>query len=144
MAAKPKVPIRKALLYNNIMFSAAGEAIARAYGSTWEDLVARRIFKPLGMNATNTSVQEMQLAADHSAGYGHAAHEIRMRDLTNIAPAGAINSNARDMARWLRLMLKGGVFDGQRLVSESGFRELTARNIEAKQPNVYYGLHLRG
>lgn len=38
--------------------------------------------------------------------------EIRIRDLTNIAPAGANNSSVADMAGWLRLMLNGGVFDG--------------------------------
>ena len=35
--------------YNNIMYIAAGEAITKAQNSTWEEVVASRIFKPLGM-----------------------------------------------------------------------------------------------
>jgi hypothetical protein len=55
--------------------------------------------------------------------------KLEMRDLTNIAPAGAINSNAVDMAMWLRLMLSGGVFEGKRLVSEKSFADLTTKQI---------------
>jgi hypothetical protein len=44
-------------------------------------------------------------------------------DLTN--PAGGINSNAEDMARWLLVLLgQGGLPDGSRLYSEKTAREL--------------------
>jgi CubicO group peptidase (beta-lactamase class C family) len=53
------------------MFSAAGEAVARAEGSTWERLVSERIFRPLGMKASNTSVPEMRKSRDYSYGYNY-------------------------------------------------------------------------
>jgi CubicO group peptidase (beta-lactamase class C family) len=140
MATSPKSAFREAFHYNNIIFSAGGEAVAGAMHSNWEEIVSSRIFKPLGMNATNTSIQEMQRSSDYSIGYAKGGSKVQhMLDLTIIAPAGAINSNARDMERWLRFMLAGGIWEGRRLVSEAAFQELTAKNIQIKS-GLYYGL----
>src|SRR5262249_39790218 len=41
---------------------------------------------------------------------------IPPRNLDNIAPAGAINSSAREMTAWLRLLLDEGAFEGKRVL----------------------------
>lgn len=40
------------------------------------------------------------------------------------APAGAVQSSAADLARWLRLHLNRGTLDGRRFVSEEQVREM--------------------
>ncbi|MEQ1923079.1 MAG: serine hydrolase, partial [Pyrinomonadaceae bacterium] len=45
------------------------------------------------------------------------------RDIDEVAPAGSLNSSARDMAEWLRFVLNGGTVGGKRLVSEKGYEE---------------------
>jgi CubicO group peptidase (beta-lactamase class C family) len=45
------------------------------------------------------------------------------------APAGAVQSSAADLARWLRLQLAGGVIDGKRVVSEAALQETQAAQI---------------
>ena len=142
--AKPTAKLREKFQYQNVMYAAAGEVVGRVENSTWEKLVGERIFKPLGMKASNTSVPEMQKSPDYSFGYVYeeATKETRRvptRDLPAIAPAGAINSSARDMAQWLRLMLGGGVFEGKRLVSEKSFAELVKPQMKI-QGQVSYGL----
>jgi CubicO group peptidase (beta-lactamase class C family) len=130
--AKPTAKLGGKFQYQNVMFSAAGEVVAHAQSSTWERIIAERIFRPLGMNLSNTSAPETQKSADFAIGYDIAKKtpkKLAMRDLTNIAPAGAINSNAVDMAKWLRLMLGAGVFEGKRLVSEKSFNELITKQI---------------
>ncbi len=130
--AKPTAKFREKFQYQNVMFSAAGEVVARAQNSTWEQIIANRFFKPLGMKASNTSAKQMLKSSDFAIGYKLAdkkSEPLALRDLTNIAPAGAINSNANDMGQWLRLMLGGGVFEGKRLVSEKGFNELLTKQI---------------
>src|SRR6185295_16020865 len=110
----------------------AGEVVAHAQRSTWERVIAERIFKPLGMNSSNISKAETLKSPDFAIGYDIARKtpkKLAMRDLTNIAPAGAINSNAVDMAKWLRLILGAGVFEGKRLVSDKSFTELTTKQI---------------
>jgi CubicO group peptidase (beta-lactamase class C family) len=142
--AKPTAKLREKFQYQNVMYAAAGEIVGRVENATWEKLIAERIFKPLGMKGSDTSVPEMLKAGDYSFGYVYeeATKETRrvpMRDLPAIAPAGAINSSARDMAQWLRLMLGGGVFEGKRLVSEKSFAELVKPQMKVAG-NVHYGL----
>jgi CubicO group peptidase (beta-lactamase class C family) len=142
--AKPTAKLGEKFQYQNVMYTAAGEAVAQAQKSTWDDLIAKKIFKPLGMNNSDTSPEAMQKARDFAFGYDYNAatkvtRRLPQRTIAAAAPAGAINSSARDMAQWVRLMLNNGVFNGRRLVSEKGFDELTRKQINIAGP-VDYGL----
>lgn len=48
-----------------------------------------------------------------------------------VAPAGGINSNVIDMARWLELHLKLGNFKGKRLLTEDNVRFMHSPKIQA-------------
>ena len=142
--AKPTAKLREKWQYQNVMYSAAGECVAKAENSTWESLIRERIFKPLGMRASNLNVPDTLRSPDYSLGYNYdedtkETRRLPMRDFPQVAAAGAINSNARDMAQWLRLMLGGGVFAGKRLVSEGSFAELVKPQMKIGG-NVNYGL----
>jgi CubicO group peptidase (beta-lactamase class C family) len=142
--AKPTAKLGEKFQYQNVMYSAAGEAVAKAQNSTWEKIIDERFLRPLGMKASRLSIREMQRADDYSLGYEYnletqKTRQLPMRDLTNIAPAGAINSNARDMAQWLRLLLGRGAFEGKRFVSEKGFDQLFSK-ITNIAPDVDYGM----
>lgn len=142
--AKPAAKFRERFQYQNVMYVAAGEAAAKANKTSWEKLVADRIFKPLGMKQTTVSLEAMKKSADHSLGYEYNSEtketkNLQMIDLGKIAPAGAINSSAKDMAQWLKLLLGGGAFEGKRLVSEKNFAELFTQQIQIA-PKVGYGL----
>jgi CubicO group peptidase (beta-lactamase class C family) len=132
--AKPTAKLGEKFQYQNIMYTAAGEAIAKAENSTWDKLIATRIFKPLGMTNSDTSAAAMQKARDFSFGYDYKpstkeTRRLPQREITAAAPAGAINSSARDMAQWVRLMLNNGTYNGKRLVSEKGFEELVRKQM---------------
>jgi CubicO group peptidase (beta-lactamase class C family) len=141
--AKPTAKLREKFQYQNVMYSAAGETVAHAQGTTWENLVASRILKPLGMTKTLLTVREMQSTPDYSLGYVYdakakQAYQVPTRDLTNIAPAGAINSSAREMAEWLKFLVAGGVApNGKRLVSEKGFAEILTPQIKMNETTSY-------
>lgn len=142
--AKPTAKLGEKFQYQNVMYTAAGEAVAKAQKSTWDDLIATKIFKPLGMNNSDTRAEDMQKSRDYSFGYDYnpgtkVTRRLPQRSISAAAPAGAINSSARDMAQWLRLMLGNGVFNGRRLVSEKGFDELVRKQINIAGP-VDYGL----
>jgi len=142
--AKPTAHFREKFQYNNIMYAAAGEAIAKANQTSWEQLIEQLIFKPLGMKETNTSVAQMQQSADFSRGYttldtAGKNHALAFTDLSAIGPAGSINSNASELAQWLRLMLGRGVFNGKRLISAESFAELWSPQIQVRE-HVDYGL----
>ena len=118
--------------YNNVMYSAVGECIGIANNSSWEGVISNRIFQPLEMNSSNTSMRAMRNAPNFTIGYHlPAARPLREKDhdLDNVAASGAINSTARDMAQWIRFMLGQGVFEGRRLISESSWQKLITPGI---------------
>ena len=126
--AKPTAKLREKFQYQNIMFTAGGEIVSTVQKMPWEKFIPERIFKPLGMNNTSMSMKEMEKVSDKSFGYNYnfdtkETAKLPYRDINEVAPAGSINSSAKDMSQWLRFVLGGGVVDGKRLVSENGFAE---------------------
>jgi CubicO group peptidase (beta-lactamase class C family) len=127
--AKPTAGLREKFQYQNIMFAAAGEIVAQVQKQSWESFVEEKIFKALGMTNSTMSVAQMQKVKDYSFGYDYNfdTKETRLlptRDILQVAPAGSINSSAKDMSQWLKFMLNGGELGGKRLVSENLFAEL--------------------
>ena len=142
--AKPTAKLGEKWQYQNVMYAAAGEVVAKAENSTWDKLIASRIFKPLGMNNSDTTVAEMHKSKDYSLGYDYnpatkVTRNLPQREIPAAAPAGAINSSARDMAQWVRLMLGRGIVNSLRLVSDKNFDELVHKQINIGG-NVDYGL----
>ncbi len=126
--AKPTAKLREKWQYQNIMFTAAGEIVAQVQKQPWEKFVPKHIFAPLGMTNTTMSMEQMKKAKDYSFGYDYnfdtkETTKRPFRDIDQVAPAGSINSSARDMAEWVRFVLNGGTAGGKRLVSEKGFAE---------------------
>lgn len=126
--AKPVAKLREKFLYQNIMFAAAGEIVSTVQKEPYEKFVPERIFKPLGMTNSTMSVKDMHGAKDYSLGYDYnfdtqETKNLPTREIQEAAPAGAINSSARDMAQWIRFILNGGTVGGKRLVSEKSFDE---------------------
>ena len=126
--AKPTAKLHEKFQYQNIMFTAAGEIVSQAQKEPWEKFVPERIFAPLGMTNSTMSIASMQKAKDYSLGYDYnfdtkATIKRPLRDIDAVAPAGSINSSARDMAQWLRFVMNGGTAGGKRLVSEANYAE---------------------
>ena len=51
-----------------------------------------------------------------------------------VGPAGSINSSVNDMAKWLKLHLGGGKFDGRKLVGASTLADLHAPHMLIDAP----------
>ena len=122
------VPFRTGLVYSNVGYTVAGHAIAAAGGGSWDEQIRTRLLVPLGMNRTTARFvdagSDPNIASPHAAIGGvqrPIAREGMSRDVT--APAGAVQSSARDLARWLRFQMNGGILDGRRVVSEVELRE---------------------
>lgn len=132
--AEPWAAFREKFLYNNVMFLAAGTAGGVAADSTWDDLVMQRILAPLGMTASSVSVTEAQQDARLALGYEwntdtQSFDHKRMLHLHSIGPAGSINSNVLDMAKWLNFQLANGQHAGEQLISESALHDTWTANI---------------
>ena len=142
--AEPYVSFREKWYYSNVMYMSAGIAAGKAAGTHWDALVTERIFEPLDMNSTTTSITEAEKDSRVASGYlwdeDLQDYEYRpMRNVDNIGPSGSINSNVLDMAQWLRLQLNLGEFEGDRLISEDSLRETWTTQIDIAE-NVGYGM----
>ena len=127
---KPASSFRSRYAYDNLLYLAAGQIVPTAAGMAWEDFVRERIFRPLGMTDSNTSVAGFKpgdnFAMPHSEVEGKLT-VIEPARIDNTAPAGAINSSAADMAKWMIVQLNAGALPGggdQRLFSERQSREM--------------------
>ncbi|HME67813.1 MAG TPA: serine hydrolase [Streptosporangiaceae bacterium] len=112
--------LRQAFQYCNLGYLAAGYAVEVLSGTPWEDYLRDRLLTPLGMGRSNLSVDEMSADPDHATAYERrqgVVVPVPQRPITALAPAGAINSCAADLTRWLLAQLGDGQLDGQAVMS---------------------------
>ncbi len=145
---KPSWSLRSRYGYQNIMFLAAGEIIPSITGKSWDQFVRERIFTPLGMKSSNTSIKlfngSTNVATPHSK-INDKLQAVSWRNIDNIGPAGSINSNVEDMAQWVRLQLDDGMYQNQRLLSAGAIKEMrtpqTIIRLEGPQASLYPEAH---
>jgi CubicO group peptidase (beta-lactamase class C family) len=140
--AEPWAGFREEFLYNNVMFLAAGVATSTATTTEWSELIETRIFDPLQMNSSNLSIEVAQ--ADERLALGYSWNSDTedferkiMIDLHNIGPAGGINSNVLDMAKWLQFQMGYGQVDGTQLISKEALEDTWTANIKMGSTTGY-------
>jgi CubicO group peptidase (beta-lactamase class C family) len=112
--------LRQVFQYCNLGYLVAGHAVAVLSGTAWEDYLRSRLLTPLGMGRSNLSADDMSADPDHATAYERrrgVVVPVPVRPVTAMAPAGAINSCAADMTRWLLAQLRGGQVDGRTVMS---------------------------
>jgi CubicO group peptidase (beta-lactamase class C family) len=121
---------RSAYAYDNVLYLVAGEVIEAISGQSWEDFVSSRILKKVGMTGSNVrhsdATKAGNVATPHAVVDG-TVRPIAAFDSDNTNPAGGINSNADDMAKWLLVQLADGkLADGTPLVRPETARQITS------------------
>ena len=140
---KPVSSFRSAYAYQNITYLVAGQIIPAITGRSWDDFVQERIFIPLGMHDSNTSIhtndQKNNIAQPHVVVDG-TVRTVPLRDYDNVGPAASINTTAVDLSTYARLLLNGGHFDDHQLYSPRIARDLwtphTLIPIDPQPPNA--------
>jgi CubicO group peptidase (beta-lactamase class C family) len=112
--------LRQEFQYCNLGYMAAGHVVDVLSGTAWEDYLRSRLLRRLGMDRSNLSVDDMSADPDHAGAYERrqgVVVPVPPRPVAAMAPAGAINSCAADMAWWLLAQLGGGQEDGKAVMS---------------------------
>ena len=143
---QPSVDFRERYQYGNLMYFTAGLAMERLTGKSWEELIKGRILAPLGMVHTNFSVDETQKMDNFAWPYIEKRGQLKkmpFRNISLIGAAGALNSNISDMTHWIKMLLAGGVYNNQVLISPTTLQELHAAQVvvsgapESKETLLY-------
>lgn len=146
---EPLAPFRAHYAYTNFGLTAAAEAASRAAGLSWEELSEQLLYRPLGMNVTSSRysdyVQTINKAVPHVRVNGRwEAKYTRYTDAQS--PAGGASSNVVDMAKWLRLQLANGKFNGHSVINEKAILQLRCPYVMSHSPDTslsrgsFYGL----
>src|SRR5258705_9110730 len=144
----PKSSFRSHYAYTNFGLTEGGVAAAKASGLEWEEASEQKLYKPLGM--TSTSSRYADFVARTNKALGHVLVDGKWvqkfkRDPDTESPAGGVSSSVNDLAKWIRLQLAHGKFDGKQIVNAKALEEtrrphmLTGYNPFTGLPS-FYGL----
>jgi CubicO group peptidase (beta-lactamase class C family) len=120
---EPVSSFRSSFAYTNITHLVAGRVVARASGAADGDTVLRQeLLEPLGMKDSSYTAEAIVAASDHAEGHRWTPQGTIEVPFTQLFPydfggAGDINSTVEDLARWVRLQLGNGTFEGRRIIS---------------------------
>jgi CubicO group peptidase (beta-lactamase class C family) len=124
---QPSWSFRSQFGYQNIMYVTAGQIVAKASGMSWDDFVQTRIFNPLGMTASTTTMRNLAGRSER----GVSARRGQQRGASGCVaqhrqcrPCGFDQLQPVDMAQWVRLQLNNGTFGGKRLISSRQVEEM--------------------
>jgi CubicO group peptidase (beta-lactamase class C family) len=117
--------------YTNFGIGVLGRIIEVASGRSFDAFMAERIFTPLGMKDTSFQVAPAK-AARVATVYTTENGKLTPLDPSRIAsgtissPDSGLLSTARDLARFLQMMLNKGKLDGQTVLSAAAVETMTA------------------
>ncbi|MHC1480437.1 serine hydrolase [Frateuria aurantia] len=113
--------------YDNILFDVATLVIEKVSGQSYADFVRQRILLPAGMD--HTVVHDHPMASMPDVATGHAladfTHLQTVPEMTwaNNLGAGSLYSSARDLARWMNILLAGGALPSGRHLFSTASRD---------------------
>ena len=145
---RPDSSFRSHYAYTNFGMTEGAVAAVKPYRLEWEEACAQKLYKPLGM--TSTSSRYADFTARQNKALGHVLVNGKWvqkfkRDPDAQSPTGGVSSSVNDVAKWIRLQLANGKFDGKQIVSEKPLAEthhphmLTGFNPFTDMPS-FYGL----
>lgn len=147
---QPSRDLRSVHQYSNLGFLVAGIVTERVSGMRWEDFIRARLADKLRMDVSFTA-EDLGRSTGAAVPYSMDGDKRLRAPLVPIstAPSGAINASISGMTNWVRLLLGGGEFEGQRLLSAQLVREMQTPRVHVTRSefseigDVHYGLGFR-
>ena len=116
---RPERSFRSGYAYDNLLYVVAGEVAAAAGGASYEELVRREVFEPLGLDRCQVGAFDRYAVGDiaqpHMRQDGtHVAYALDPPQVPEItsAAAGGIRCGLEDMLAWAKAWLDPGTAPG--------------------------------
>jgi CubicO group peptidase (beta-lactamase class C family) len=114
--------------YNNYAYAMAGLLVEKISGMDYETYVVENILKPLGVETPNPVAPSPEMVELMALPYWPGGADGEPTPVAqyhyDVYPAGDIFLTAEDMARFLGAHLNGGMWGGNRILSEESVREM--------------------
>jgi CubicO group peptidase (beta-lactamase class C family) len=123
---EPSYSMRSSFIYQNIFYLAAGKVIEKIAGQKWEDFIQARIFQPLGMKRTFSTLKSIQDPNQSKPHYlvNGSIKVIEPTSADQVGPAGSVYSCVDDISKWAICMLDSSKYEGGRLLKSNTWTEL--------------------
>jgi CubicO group peptidase (beta-lactamase class C family) len=131
--------------YANPGYWIAGLACEELTGQSYGELMAERLFKPLGMTRTTlrpTLAMTWPLALGHEVRGGKAAVVRPQADNAGTWPAGQIYSSVTELTRFATAFMDGGKLEGKQVIDEKVIEALTRPYVPRPGTETHYGYGL--
>lgn len=133
-----------AFQYTNTGYNIATILTDRRVGTRWQDLLQREVFRPLGMRHASARMSDAasggwKVAKPHMAlPEGVTKVYLEKVDAT-MQSAGGVIMSANDAARWLELMIEGGVVSGRRVLPAASIEATRAALAQTAEGTEFAG-----
>jgi len=131
---KPRYSLREVAQYSNPGFFVAGEVAARASKQSWNDLVEKRLLRPLEMSRSGTVIKGLQdsnATATHAL-VGEKIVVVEPSKLDTTGAASSATSTAADMSKLMLMFLNEGSYKGKRILKPETVEEIFKRSMVGK------------
>jgi CubicO group peptidase (beta-lactamase class C family) len=126
------------MVYSDVGFVVLYAAAQRVAGEPVDELLQRRVFKPLGMISTGylpggeaCDRCSPSYRKDDGTPVRGKVHDPTARRLGGVAGNAGLFSTAADLARFAAMLAEGGTLDNVRIFDEQTIRQFTARQDNA-------------
>ena len=133
----PDSPPGEKFIYSDVGFELLGRIVEEISDKPLDQYAREEIYQPLGMKETgylpNEELRGRAVATEKIDGVWRVGevHDPRSYALGGVAGHAGLFSTSADLVRFARMMLRGGILDGTRVLGERTVKEMhRPRNIQ--------------
>ena len=130
LATEPSNTPGTIFVYSDVNFILLGEIVRKVSGRPLDRFAAENIYGPLAMSDTGFRPDSPRRIAPTERFEGTILHGVvhdpTSRRMGGVAGHAGLFSSARDVARYARMLLHGGMLDGVRVMSSNSVRLMTS------------------
>ncbi len=128
-------PKQQIMAYSNIGYGLLGQLIERVSGMSYSEYMAQNIFEPLQMEKASVGVNDKNISKAYVG-----KKEVISESIRDVG-AGSINCSARDLIKFVEMLMENGKFNNQQILNENLIAEMEKNYLSnnALQTQSRYG-----
>ena len=129
-------PFRTQFGYSNLMYIAAARVVEQVSGMSWDQFIATRIFKPLGMERSRVETADLSGLSDVALPHVRKGQDPKspQKSMPYQALRGAdgacgVLSTVNDLAKWDAMWADEGKANDKAFLSQASYNRITAMHL---------------
>jgi CubicO group peptidase (beta-lactamase class C family) len=115
--------------YSNYGIFLGQQSSAYAAGMSASELLSTGILQPLGMTRSGPTMAELFKDDNRTAAHNLDGSLMPYENVDGFSGAGAVVSTGADIARWMRLLLADGMFEGRQVLAKTTVAQIFSASM---------------